>query len=430
MAAFRPVYLAAGLRTPFTNIDAGLAKRNAISLGVPVVQAMAAQVARPPADGRPAIDFGIWGSVIPNLGFSNLAREIWLDAKLDPSVPTFTTIMACSTSMVAAFEAAGFISRGNGDLALVGGSESMTHIQIGLTAPFSDWMRRLTGARTWKRRAEIASDLHFHDVRLHIPKIQNRTTHKSMGEHTEEMAKTWAIGRQEQDEWALRSHQHAVTGQKGGFYTDLLVPVDGVEKDTFPRANTSLEQLGHLKPAFDRTSGEGTLTAGNSTPLTDGAAGLWVASEAGLERLPARVPRAKLLDFETAAVDILNEGLLMAPAYAIPRLLARNRLTYADIGLYEIHEAFAAQVLCHLKALESAEFLRDKARVTASLGTVPRDRINPFGGSVALGHPFGATGARILSQAVKELSAMPRGTRAIVSICADGGVGTVALLEN
>jgi acetyl-CoA C-acetyltransferase len=154
-----------------------------------------------------------------------------------------------------------------------------------------------------------------------------------------------------------------------------------------------------------------------------------VASEDGLGRLPGSVPRAKLLDFELGAVDIRTEGLLMAPAYSIPRLLARNKLTYADIGLYEIHEAFAAQVLCHLKALESPDFLRDKARVTAALGTVPRDRINPHGGSVALGHPFGATGARILSQAVKELAAMPSGTRAIVSICADGGVGTVALLQ-
>jgi acetyl-CoA C-acetyltransferase len=423
MADTKTIWLAAGLRTPFTNIDSGLHNRNAIGLGVPVVQAMAKQLT-----SGARIDFGIWGSVIPSLGYSNIAREIWLDAGLDPTVPTSTTIMACSTSMVGTFEAAGMIRRGAAELALVGGSESMTHVQFGLTQGFSDWLRHLTQARNWKQRATVAGDLPFSEVRLHIPKIQNRTTGKSMGEHCEEMAKTWQIGRTEQDEVALSSHRSAVAGQDQGFFKDLIVAVDGVDHDTFPRRTTSLQALAKLRPSFDFT-GRGTLTAGNSSPLTDGAAGLWVASEDGLGRLPGSVPRAKLLDFELGAVDIRTEGLLMAPAYSIPRLLARNKLTYADIGLYEIHEAFAAQVLCHLKALESPDFLRDKARVTAALGTVPRDRINPHGGSVALGHPFGATGARILSQAVKELAAMPSGTRAIVSICADGGVGTVALLQ-
>ncbi len=230
--------------------------------------------------------------------------------------------------------------------------------------------------------------------------IKNRTTGKSMGEHSEETAKEWGIARVEQDEVALASHMRAVAGQKRGFFTDLIVPVDGVDRDAFPRPDSSMEALAKLRPAFEHegTTG-GTHTAGNSSPLTDGA------------------------------VDIRHEGLLMAPAYVIPRLLARNGLRYADVQLWEIHEAFAGQVLYQLKALETASFLRDKAKVEAGLGTVPRDRINPNGGSVALGHPFGATGARILSQAVKELAAMPKGARAIVSICADGGVGTVALLE-
>jgi acetyl-CoA C-acetyltransferase len=164
--------------------------------------------------------------------------------------------------------------------------------------------------------------------------------------------------------------------------------------------------------------------------LTDGAASLWVASAAGLERLPASLAKAKLIDWEIASVDYRVEGLLMAPAFAIPRMLARNGLVYADIDLWEIHEAFAAQVLFHIKALETPEFLRNKAGVAPNFGDFPRERMNPNGGSVALGHPFGATGARILSQAVKELAAMPKGSRAIVSICADGGLGTVALLEN
>ena len=251
-----------------------------------------------------------------------------------------------------------------------------------------------------------------------------------MGEHTEDMAKTWNIGRQEQDELALQGHQRAVAAQDRGFFADLIVPVDGITKDHFPRRDTSIEKLAKLKPAFDRSSGGGTLTAGNSSPLTDGAAAIWVATENGLDRLPGGLPRARLVDFEIAAVDIFNEGLLMAPVSAIPRVLARHGLKFNDIALWEIHEAFSAQVLCHIKALEDKNFVREKAGVEHMFGSFPRDRMNPNGGSVALGHPFAATGARILSQALKELAALPKGSRAIVSICADGGLGTVALLEH
>jgi acetyl-CoA C-acetyltransferase len=211
---------------------------------------------------------------------------------------------------------------------------------------------------------------------------------------------------------------------------DLIVPLDGITKDHFPRRDTSIEKLAKLKPAFDRSSGRGTLTAGNSSPLTDGAAAIWVATEEGLDRLPGGLPRARLVDFEIAAVDIFNEGLLMAPVSAIPRVLARQGLKFNDIRLWEIHEAFSAQVLCHIKALEDKNFVREKAGVEHMFGSFPRDRMNPNGGSVALGHPFAATGARILSQALKELAALPKGSRAIVSICADGGLGTVALLEH
>ncbi|MGZ5088486.1 MAG: thiolase family protein, partial [Usitatibacter sp.] len=214
------------------------------------------------------------------------------------------------------------------------------------------------------------------------------------------------------------------------FFDDLVVAVDGVAKDGIPRADSSAEKLASLKPAFDRTSGQGTITAGNASPLTDGAAAIWVAADAGLARVPAGRARARLVDWEIAAVDIFHEGLLMAPAYAIPRLLARNGLTLEAIDLWEIHEAFAAQVLCNVAALESEDFLREKVRIDARLGRFPWDRLNPNGGSIAIGHPFGATGARILSQAVKELAAMGPGKRAVVSICADGGLGTVALLES
>jgi acetyl-CoA C-acetyltransferase len=388
-----------------------------------VVQAMAAQ-----ARGR--IDLGVWGPVVLNLAYNNLAREVWLEAGLDPLVPTFTTTLQCSTSMVAVFEAAGMLGRGGGALALCGGVDSMSRVQIGLGQDLSSWLRRLTQARDLSARLAVLAELRPGTLRLYVPQIKNRATGKSMGEHCEEMAQAWSISRQAQDALALESHQRAVAAQDRGFFADLIVPVDGVKEDGFPRRDTSLEKLARLEPVFERRSGRGTITAGNSSLLTDGAAGIWVATDEGVSRLPGDLPRVRLVDFELAAVDIFREGLLMAPVTAIPRLLARHGLGFDDVALWEIHEAFSAQVACHLVALDDAGFVREKAGVEHTFGRFPRERMNPNGGSVALGHPFGATGARILSQAVKELAALPAGSRAIVSICADGGQGSVALLEN
>ena len=327
-------------------------------------------------------------------------------------------------------EAAGILRRERPALALVGGVESISRVQIGLGQNLSDWLRRVVQARNTTQRIGLLRKLRPSDIWLFVPEVKNRVTGRSMGEHTEDMAKTWNIGRREQDELALQSHRMAVAAQDRGFFADLIIPVDGITRDHFPRRDTSLEKLAKLKPAFDRASGRGTLTAGNSSPLTDGAAAIWVATDEGLARLPSTTPRVRLVDFEMAAVDVFKEGLLMAPVTAIPRLLARHRLTFNDIALWEIHEAFSAQVLCHIKGLEDKDFVREKAGVEHTFGSFPRDRMNPNGGSVALGHPFGATGARILSQAIKELAALPGGSRAIVSICADGGLGTVALLES
>ena len=417
------IWLAAGVRTPFVGVDGPFAHRDALILSVPVVQTMVERANGP-------IDFGVWSAVIPNLVYTNLAREVWLEAKLDSHVPTFTTIMQCSTSMVGVFEAAGMLRHERTALALVGGVESMSRVQIGLGQNLSDWLRRVVQAGSTAQRIGLLRKLRPSDIRLFVPEVKNRVTGRSMGEHTEDMAKTWNIGRREQDELALQSHRMAVAAQDRGFFADLIIPVDGITHDHFPRRDTSLEKLAKLKPAFDRASGRGTLTAGNSSPLTDGAAAIWVATDEGLARLPSTTPRVRLVDFEMAAVDIFKEGLLMAPVTAIPRLLARHRLKFNDIALWEIHEAFSAQVLCHIKGLEDRNFVREKAGVEHTFGSFSRDRMNPNGGSVALDHPFGATGARILSQAIKELAALLVGSRAIVSICADGGLGTVALLES
>jgi len=415
------VFLAAGVRTPFTKAGGPLARRDAVELSVPVVKAMLAK-ARP--------DLINWGAVIPNLTVSNLAREVLIEAGGDPTIPASSTVMACSTSMLGAFQAAGMLDDAAGrSLALAGGAEAMSRIQIGLSPGLSDDLRRFMEARDLAGRWAALRGTRARDIRLFIPQIKNRTTGKSMGEHTEEMAKGWQISRKQQDELALASHLKAAAGWQAGFFDDLVLRLDEVGRDTLVRPNASLEALAKLKPAFDRTGGAGTLTAGNSSPLTDGAAAVWVATSEGLARLPAGTPRARLVDYEVNAIDLFNEYLLMAPAYSIPRLLARHGLTYADISLWELHEAFTAQVASHIKALQDPAFLKDKAKVTAKLGKFPMERLNPNGGSTALGHPFGATGARILSQAVKELDALPAGSWAVVSICADGGQGTVALLR-
>jgi len=417
-------WLVSGVRTPFARVDGGLRTLDAVALSVPVAKAMAAQLA-----GGARADLMVWGTVAPNLGWSNIAREVLIEAGLDQSTPAFSTVLACSTSMAAVFEASGMLGDGV-EVALCGGVESMSRVQLGLRQGLSDFIRRFSQARTFGERIDRLGELRPKDVRLHVPSVANRATGKSMGEHCEEMAKQWSIARSDQDRVALQSHQRAVKAMAAGFFDDLVVGVEGTVRDAIPRADTSGEKLATLKPAFDRTSGKGTITAGNASPLTDGAAAIWVANDAGLARLPASRPRVRLVDYELAAVDVFKEGLLMAPAYAIPRLLARHGLTLDAVDLWEIHEAFAAQVMCNVTAIESPEFVRDKAGVAASLGRFPWDRMNPNGGSIAIGHPFGATGARILSQTVKELAALGPGKRAIVSICADGGLGTVALLQS
>jgi acetyl-CoA C-acetyltransferase len=414
----QPVYVAPGLRTPFGRGGGALADHDAISLSVPLAQAMA-QVARP--------DLFIWGTVIPSLGWSNLGREIWLDAGLDPTVPAYSVVLACSTSMVAGFAAAGMLG-GDTDLVMVGGAEVMSNPPIGLRLDASKRIVKLFRTNPAEAMAALQA-LTPNDLVLPIKGFANRITGRTMGDHMEETAKIWNITREAQDEWALRSHQRAVAGWESGFFDDLVITLPEIARDANPRADTSIEKLAALAPAFDKTSGKGTLTAGNSSPITDGAASCWIATRTGLDRLPAGTPHAELVDHETAAVDHGIDGLLMAPSFAIPRLLARHGLKYADVALWEIHEAFASQVLANVAALEKPGWTRERAGVDFEFGDFPWDRVNPNGGSVALGHPFAATGARDLSQAVKELWDQPSGSYAIVSVCADGGHGTVSLLR-
>jgi len=334
-------------------------------------------------------------------------------------------VLACSTSFMGVIEAAGMVGRGGSHLALVGGVETMSHVPIALKRQVAD---RLVAAfpRDPAGAAAMLTRLTAADFDLPLNAWANRVSGRSQGQHTEDTARRFAISREAQDRWALRSHQSAVAGQDAGFFDDLVIPFGGVDKDALPRRDSTLEKLSTLRPVYDAA---GTITAGNASPVTDGAAALWVADAEGLKRLGAE-PAVRLVDFEIAAIDFrLDEGMLMAPGRAIPRLLARHGLTFAEIALWEIHEAFAAQVLANIAAATDPVYRRERAKVDADLGAFPWDRVNPHGGSLALGHPFAATGARILSQAAMELAAAPSGSRAIVSICADGGQGTVALLQ-
>jgi acetyl-CoA C-acetyltransferase/acetyl-CoA acyltransferase len=412
------IYLVPGLRTPFVKAGTDFADLDALQLSSSVVATMA---------GRAAPDLLIWGQVIPDPAVSNIARELVFEAKLDPDLPAFSDVMACSTSFMGVIVAAGLIGRSGVHLALVGGVETMSHVPIALKASKAAEISKLASHDPTAAAKALAAT-NVIDFDLPVGGWTNRVSGRSMGQHTEDTAQLYKIGRAAQDELAFASHQNAVRGRdQDGFFADLVISTHGVERDAIPRASSTLAKLASLPTVF----GDGpnaTLTAGNSSPLTDGAASIWVADEVGLRSM-GHPPAVRLIDWELAAMAYQEEGILMAPARAIPRLLARHRLRADHVAVWELHEAFAAQVLANIQQATDPRYRREKAKVEFDIGDVPMDRLNQHGGSLAIGHPFAATGARILSQAAKELVAFEPGAKAIVSVCADGGQGTVALLE-
>lgn len=411
------VFVVAGVRTPFVKAKAAFAAETPLSLSTPVLQACA-QKHRP--------DLIVWGQVIPSLSLSNIAREAALEAGLDPTIPAYATQLACSTSMMGAIQASGLVGRGNLELVLVGGVEQMSRAPIALDEQVSARIAALAASDPAAAAAALAS-LTVTDFALPAKGWANRLSGRSMGDHMEETAKVLAIAREDQDRIAWQSHQRAAAAWDSGTFDGLVVPHSGVTRDTLVRRDTTLEKLAALKPVFDAEGG--SLTAGNSSPLTDGAAAIWIASRAGLDRLGSGAVAARLIDFELGALDYMTKGMLMAPAYAIPRLLARHGLRFADIDIWEIHEAFAAQVLANIAVASDPAARAAHAPGVGDLGEFPWERLNLWGGSLAIGHPFGATGARIISQTAHQLAQRNPGTRAMVSICADGGQGTVLLLE-
>lgn len=374
----------------------------------------------------------VGGAVMKHSRDFNLVRESALSTTLAPETPAFDLQQACGTGLEAAILVANKIALGQIDAGIACGVDTTSDAPIGINEKMRKILLEANRAKTPMRRlAAVAKLRPAMLVKPAIPKNAEPRTGYSMGEHAELMAQTWQIPREAQDELALASHRALSRAYDEGFFSDLLSPFQGLNRDNNLRADLTAEKLASLKPAFAKkvAPGKGTLTAGNSTPLTDGASAVLLASEAWAQA--HKLPILAFLTFsEVAAVDFFKkkEGLLMAPAYAVPRMLERAKLSLQDFDFYEIHEAFAAQVLCTLKAWEDAAYCREQLGLERPLGAIDRERLNVRGGSLAVGHPFAATGARIVASLAKLLAQKGSG-RGLISICAAGGQGVVAILE-
>ena len=365
------------------------------------------------------------GAVMKHSTQWNLAREALLDSGLAPDTPGLDVQRACGTSIEAAIIVANKIALGQIDAGIAGGVDTVSDPPIVFGRDYQQLMLKSFRARSFGARIAPFFGLRPRHFKPHFPGTGEPRTGLSMGQHTEQMARSWQIARADQDEFALASHQHASRAWAEGFMSDLVVPNLGLTTDNNVRSDTSLEKLAKLKPSF---AADGTLTAGNSTPMTDGSAAVLLASEewARSRGLPVQ---ACMTYGKAAAVDFVGgEGLLMAPAYAVPRMLADAKLSLQDFDFYEIHEAFAAQVLCTLKAWESPQFCRERLGLAAPLGSIDRAKLNVKGGSVAIGHPFAATGARIVATLAKLLAGRGSG-RGLISVCTAGGMGVTAIME-
>jgi acetyl-CoA C-acetyltransferase len=368
------------------------------------------------------------GAVLKHSRDFNLTREVVLGSRLDPRTPAYDIQQACGTGLEAAILVANKIALGQIEVGIAGGTDTTSDAPLQVNDEMRRTLLELNRARSLADRLKAAAKLRpLQPFRPEIPRNAEPRTGLSMGEHAAITARQWGIPREAQDELALASHRRLAAAYDRGFFDDLVTPYLGLTRDQNLRADTSLEKLASLRTVYGRA--DATMTAGNSSPLTDGASAVLLASEewAAERQLPVQ---AWLVDCEVAAVDFVHgdEGLLMAPAYAVPRMLARQGLSLQDFDYYEIHEAFASQVLSTLKAWESAEFCKERLGLDKPLGEIDRDKLNVNGSSLAAGHPFAATGGRIVATLAKLLAARGQG-RGLISICAAGGQGVVAILE-
>lgn len=373
------------------------------------------------------IDEVVAGAVTTHSKDFNLAREAVLSTSLSPLTPGITLQQACGTSLQAALMSGAKIAAGHIECAIVAGTDTTSDVPIVFQERFAKRLVALGRARSVGQKLSVFKGFNLGELTPVPPKNAEPRTGLSMGAHCERMAKEWNIAREDQDRLTLDSHVNAAKAWDQGFFDDLVTPHAGVLRDNIIRPDTSLEKLSTLKPAFDRQTG--TLTAGNSTTLTDGAAAVLLASEEWAEanNLPIL---AYLVAGKTSAVDHVHaeEGLLMAPTVAVSELLKVSGYSLQDFDFYEIHEAFAAQVLCTLKAWESESYCRDRLGLPEALGAIDRSKMNIKGGSIAIGHPFAATGARILSTLGAILDQAGSG-RGLISVCTAGGMGVAAIVE-
>jgi acetyl-CoA C-acetyltransferase len=371
----------------------------------------------------------IAGAVLKHSKDYNLVRECVLSSGLDPQTPGLDIQRACGTSLEAAILIGNKIALGQIDAGIAAGVDTISDVPVVYPAAYRELLLDSYRGRTLGARLKPWLRLRPGLFKPVTPGVVEPRTGLSMGQSTELMAKKWQITRRVQDELAAQSHARAAASWQSGFQADLVVPFAGLEKDNNVRADTSVEKLAKLRPVFD-TSSVGTLTAGNSTPLTDGAAAVLLASEAWARERSLPV-KAVLTYGKTWAVDFASgkEGLLMAPAHAVSAMLRDANLKLQDFDFYEIHEAFAAQVLCTLKAWESAQYCRESLGRDAPLGSIDRSKLNLHGSSIAYGHPFAATGARILGMATKLFDELPQAKRGLISVCTAGGMGVTAIIE-
>jgi acetyl-CoA acyltransferase len=421
----RRVAIVDGLRTPFTKAGTDLKSVSTLELGSHLVAEL---IARTNLD---RVDRVVFGSVVHDPHSPNLAREIVLASPLSDDIDAYSVTRACATSTQTFVDGAKAILMGEAEVVITGGADSLSNPAVTFSDEFVDVMMEAQAARDLPGRLKALSKLRPKDLAPNPPAIADRSTGESMGDGAEKMARIWGIGREEQDRYALESHRKAVEAWEKGVYDQevMAFPVPPryrsvVERDTIPRADTTLEKLASLRPAFDRRYG--TITAGNASPLTDGAAAL-VLMEEGKARSLGYEPLAYLRSYAFSGVDP-NWQLLIGPAFATPVALERAGMTLSDMDVIDLHEAFAAQVLAVKEAFASDEFARKHLGRDRAIGEIPDDKLNLYGGSISLGHPFGATGARQLLTMARELQRRDAGT-ALISQCAAGGLGATVILE-
>ena len=424
-SAARKVAIVGGTRIPFARAHGAYAAEGNQSM---LTAALRGLVERHRLQGARVGEVAA-GAVLKHTRDFNLARECVLDSGLDPQTPAFDLQRACGTSLEAAIAIANKIALGQIDAGIAAGVDTVSDAPVVYPREYQQLLLRAFRGRSAWARIKPFFGLRPRHFKPQVPDAGERRTGLSMGESCELMAKRWGIARAAQDQLAFESHRRAAAAWQEGFFEDLVTPFAGLTRDDNVRGDSTVEKLATLRTAFDR-SPTGTLTAGNSTPLTDGAAAVLLASEdwARARGLPVL---ARLTFGKSWAVDFAggHEGLLMAPVYAVSAMLKDAGLTLQDFDYYEIHEAFAAQVLCTLAAWESAEFCRERLGRDAPLGALDRSKLNVKGSSIAVGHPFAATGARVLATTAKLLSQDATARRGLISVCTAGGMGVTAIVE-